>query len=262
MTVRQAEQAEPLESGDVFFVYRPQVDEEDVQGLGDVQRLFMILAPQGGRRFRRIVVGRKQLPQPEASGGQRFWGFVEEVERDPSRLDLEREPEEYETKTRGTRMQPQDRPVGEGGYAIARHGGHTHLTYELEVPQQPGNPQEALNLEREASYVVSVKNPRVPSPRGAGLEPSRRADLPKKLQRLFANESGGERRFIDLDPPCFLDHPGVELVFVAASGDPHAELGIDVEQEKETPRSAETVRELGLDPEEQPTRPMFDREWE
>lgn len=262
MTVREAEQAEPLESGDVFLVYRPQVGESDVSGLEDVQRLFLILEPKGGQRFRRIVVGRKQLPEPEASGGQRFWGFVEEVERDPARLDIEREPEEYETKTRGTRVQPEDRPVGEGVYAIAWHEGHTHLTYELELPRQPGGPQQDFNVEQEASYIVSVKNPQVPSPRGAGLQPTRQAELPKKLQRLFANESGGERRFVDLDPPDFLDHPGVELVFIAASGDPHAELGIDLEREKETPRSAETVRQLGLEPEEHPTRPLFEREWE
>lgn len=262
MTVREAKRARPLETGDVFFVYRPQVDEEDVAGLGDVQRLFLILEPKGGKRFRRIVVGRKQLPEPEESGAQRFWGFVEEVERDPARLDLEREAQEYETKTRGARVQPEDRPVAEGVYSIVWHEGHTHLTYELELPRRPGGPQREFNLEREASYVVSVKNPRVPSPRGAGLQPSRQAELPRKLQRVFASDTGGERRFVDLDPPDLLDQPGVELVFIAASGHPHAELGVDLEQEDETPRSAETVRQLGLDPEEHPTRPLFEREWE
>ncbi len=262
MTVREARRADALESGEVFFVYRPQVEETDVEGLGDVQRLFMVLEPSDGNRTRRIVVGAKQLPEPEESGNQRFWAFVDETDRDPSHIDLEREPETYATETRGRRLQPEDRPVGEGVYALARHQGHTHFTYELELPEHPGEPQQEFNLEQEASYVVSVKNPNVPSPRGAGLQPSAQADLPKKLERHFHNESGGERRFVDLDPPEFLDHPGVELVFVAASGDPHAELGLDLEREHETPRSAETVRELGLDPGNQPTRPLFEKDWE
>jgi hypothetical protein len=82
------------------------------------------------------------------------------------------------------------------------------------------------------------------------------------IQRLFSGADGGERKFVDLDPPGFLDHAGVELVFVAASGDPHAELGLDLDAEDETAGSAETVRELGMDPGSDPTRPLTDSEWE
>lgn len=262
MTVRESHDAEPLESGDVFFVYRPRVDEHDVDRIDDIQQLFMILRPRAGGPFRRIVLRRKQLPAPEASGRQRFWGFVDEVRRDPSDLDLERDPERYRTKTRGERVQPEDRPVGEGVYAVTRHDGHTHLSYELELPQQPGEPQHELHLEREASYIVAVKNPAGPSPRGVGLQPRRRAELPQRLQRLFRGGDGGERKFVDLDPPGFLDHAGVELVFVAASGDPHAELGLDLDEQDESARSAETVRELGMDPGSDTTRPLLDSEWE
>lgn len=263
MKVREAREADVVESGNVFFVYRPRVNDDQVRGLDDVQRLFMILEPeQGADRFRRIVLGRKQLPEPENSGRRRFWGFVDEDGRDPAQLDLAREPEQRQTKTRGQQVQPEDRPVGEGVYAVARHGGHTHFSYELEIPKHPGQPQAEFNLAQEASYIVSVKNPDVPSPRGAGLAPSRRAELPEKLQRRFRNDAGGQRRFIDLDAAELLDHPGVELIFVAASGDPHAELGLDLDREDETADSAETVRELDLDPQHHPTRPLFERRWE
>ncbi|MBI5441761.1 MAG: hypothetical protein HY900_11200 [Deltaproteobacteria bacterium] len=39
-----------LESGDIYFLYRPRVGEEDPLGLGDVQRLYMLLSPRGDRK--------------------------------------------------------------------------------------------------------------------------------------------------------------------------------------------------------------------
>ena len=93
--------------------------------------------------------------------------------------------EVYETKTRGEQVQPEARPAGEGVYAIARHGDHTHLTYVLELPDGPGKVQRALNIEEEGSYIISVKNPDQPSPRGVGLDEDRQADFPKKLQGRF-----------------------------------------------------------------------------
>ena len=51
-------------------------------------------------------------------------------------------------------------------YRILRHesGGrrapHTHLVYKLELPTRgDGEPQDALNVEPEASFLVQVKTP-------------------------------------------------------------------------------------------------------
>ena len=57
-------------------------------------------------------------------------------------------------------MTQQDQ-LGEGKYAIIRHHqNHTELAYILELPKEPGEAQIELGIEREASYVVSVINPK------------------------------------------------------------------------------------------------------
>jgi hypothetical protein len=56
---------EVLERGDVFFFYRPRVGVRTVDGRSDVQRFFMVLAPDRAERpiFRLFAIGRKQLPE-------------------------------------------------------------------------------------------------------------------------------------------------------------------------------------------------------
>jgi hypothetical protein len=46
------------------------------------------------------------------------------------------------------------RPVGEGKYAIVKHQNHAELAYILEMPEQPGEAQRELGIEKEASYVT------------------------------------------------------------------------------------------------------------
>jgi hypothetical protein len=58
------------------------------------------------------------------------------------------------------------RPVGEGKYAIVRHQNHAELAYILEMPEQPGEAQKELGIEKEASYIISVINPKKPAPTG------------------------------------------------------------------------------------------------
>src|SRR3954466_6193334 len=174
-----------LETGHLFFFYRPRVDTGDVQSLDDVQRFFLVMKPDGISRFRRVIVGAKRLPEPERH--ERVWAFVAEVAESPDELRADIERPAYETKTRGARFQPEARPAGEGRYALVDHDGHTHLAYVLELPREPGPAQSALNIREEASYVVAVKNPEAPTPPGVGLDPRRRADFPRELRALFGN---------------------------------------------------------------------------
>src|SRR3954466_12523094 len=74
MAERRTEGVEILERGDIFFLYRPRVDEDDPSRLSDTQRFFIVLRPERERKLRLLVVGRKRLPNVE--GHERTWGFV------------------------------------------------------------------------------------------------------------------------------------------------------------------------------------------
>jgi hypothetical protein len=63
----------------------------------------------------------------------------------------------YETKTRGTRKIQPARPVAEGVYTITTHNGHSHLAYITTAPKEPGTVQEAFNIEKQSSLIISVK---------------------------------------------------------------------------------------------------------
>lgn len=47
MTVARTSQV--LEEGDIFFFYRPRVGTEEVDDIEDIQRFYMITAPEDGR---------------------------------------------------------------------------------------------------------------------------------------------------------------------------------------------------------------------
>jgi hypothetical protein len=238
-----------LETGDLFFFYRPRVDAEAVRSLDDVQRFFLVMKPDGVSRFRRIVVGPKRLPDPE--GHERFWAFVAEVAESPEDLRDDIERATYETKTRGVRIQPEARPAGEGRYALVDHDGHTHLAYVLELPREPGAAQDVLGIEREASYVIAVRNPDAPAPPGAGLDPQQRARYPEELKERFRG-----RRFAPVEVPELLDHEGAEIVLIGAAEDVRGELGIELDAEDERVGEADIFDELRIAPGQLPTEPL------
>jgi hypothetical protein len=55
-----------LERGNIYFAFRPRVDESVASGFEDVQRFFMILSPHGKKRYRLIApsVGLGEQQQP------------------------------------------------------------------------------------------------------------------------------------------------------------------------------------------------------
>ncbi|MFO7595033.1 MAG: hypothetical protein R6W92_01670 [Desulfocurvibacter africanus] len=246
-----------LEKGSVYFFYRPKVNEEEPSGLGDVERMYMVLSPGRRDRVRLAVVGHKKLPDPSEKGRRKYWGFVDMVRKDPTAIRDELGSDEYRTKTRGRQHLPAARPVGEGVYRILRHGDHTHLAYALELPDKTGKVQKDLNIAREASYIISVKNPESGGKPQAGLSDGQQADFPKKLQEEFRG-----RKFADVDPPEFLDHEGCEFLLIPASDDVKEELGLELNPEHETRHSADVFQELRLDVDENPVRPLFEGKWD
>ena len=120
------------------------------------------------------------------------------------------------------------RPVGEGVYEIVRHDAHTHFAYALELPKGPGEAQEAFNIKKEASYVLSIKNPQADAPLGAGLAESQ-VQFPRDLQNKFRG-----RRFCEANPLDFLNYQGAEFVLISAAEDVSDELGIQLHPENES----------------------------
>lgn len=246
-----AERSQVLEKGDIYFLYRPKVGKKEVSGLEDVQRFFMVLSPKGKDVFRLITMGKQTLPDVDEKG-ERNWGFVSKVGRRAQDVEDELDRGVYDTKTRGQRELEAARPAGEGVYAIVRHGDHTHLAYSIELPKRGGEVQRALKIEDEASYIISVKNPQAPSPKGAGLRGEQKAEFPKRLQEAFEG-----RRFMDASPD-FLDYEGAELILIGASEEPLKELRIELKPQTETEASAEIFKDLRLERDQHPVRPLFE----
>jgi hypothetical protein len=251
--------AKTLEEGNIYFVYTPRVhapgEESTVASAEDIERTFIILSAQGQRRYRRIVVGRKKLPEVE-NGGQRFWGFIDIVGQRPERVEHELEEARYGTATRGERVRPEARPAGEGIYRIVQHGNHNHLIYALELPDEPGPVQKELNIEPEASYIFSVKNPEAGSPPGTGLGPGQKANYPEHLELKFRG-----RRFLPAEPE-LLDYEGTEVLLIGSSESPEEELGIELQRKPEDEWSADIFADLRMRRSQHPVEPLLTGEWQ
>jgi hypothetical protein len=246
--------AERLEAGDIYFLYRPRVGDDQVESLDDVQRLLIVLHPWTKQLLRLLVVGRKRLPGIGAH--ERTWCFVDRVVRRPEELREALDERTYRTKTRGERVQPPARPAGEGAYVVARHDDHTHLAFELELPRRLGEVQRDLNIEARASYIVAVRNPLAPAPPGVGRPRLNRPELPSELLDRFR-----DRRFVPLDPPDFLDHPGVEVVLVGTALNAAQELDLDLDAEAETATGRTLFDDLRIGRRHRLLEPLFDGEW-
>jgi hypothetical protein len=220
-TAREAAEA-VLEQGSVTFFYRPRVEEHHPDDLDDVQRLILVLSPDGGLFERAISIGRKRVPR--SARRDRFWGFVDLV-LTPYDMNAALGAQVYGTKTRGLRHLPAAQQFATGTYELSWHGGHAHLRWRIE-DRKPDPVAADVDLERHADYIVTVMNP---DPEVWGLiePPDLQSQLfddlelhvtiptpfPPALQEQFRN-----RKYAQIDSSEWLDHPGAELVFVG-SGD-------------------------------------------
>jgi hypothetical protein len=245
-------EVEILERGNIYFFYRPAVGEETPKGLVDVQRFHFVLSPERRDLFRMITVGKKRLPEPD-DAGQRFWGFVEKVGQSSGEMVEELERGQMRD---GFGTKRSARPAGEGVYALARHGNHTHLLYTLELPVEPDEVQRELHIEKQGSYLLSVKNPAAGSPPSVGLEEERKAEFPEELQERF-----GSRRFIALESPEFLDYEGAELLVMGSDEGPAENLDVDLKPECESEETANLFQELDIDRERHPVEPLLTGKW-
>ncbi|XP_021969917.1 uncharacterized protein LOC110865029 isoform X2 [Helianthus annuus] len=244
------------ERGDIYFFYRPKVGEEDPHTSDDVQRLYIVLRPHTSSQdkqqqekkkkkkkeppqeeksmlLRLIVMGKKSLPDP-SKRGRPYWGFVELVTTKIQDIKDALKGEEYDTKTRGHRHKPAARALGEGVYRILKHHSgkkmHTHLIYKLEFPSEgaENQPQEELNVEREASFLIQIKNPIQGQFKTKTTKKKKKKSIfPAHLQGQF-----GKLRYHGADPPDFLNYEGCEFLLISASDEIHEELGLEIEVDR------------------------------
>jgi Protein of unknown function (DUF2795) len=244
-----------IEQGDVFFFYRPKVDTEEVEDLKHVQRFYMITAPEDNTKYRLFLIGQKQLPEiveDKSTSEEKNWALNTLTTSNPKDIQKELMPAEYTTETRGKRRLAAAVPAGEGKYVIAKHDNHTELAYVLELPETPGPTQREFEIKREASYIISVKNPDVKVPGFAASE--KKPDYPKTLKEKF-----GDKRWINVEEPDFLNYENTQLLLIGArKKNVEEELGIDIDEEKETERSADLFKELKVRKEEVPLKPLLE----
>src|ERR687888_641785 len=253
-----------IEHGDIFFFYRPKVGTEEVEDIGDVQRFYMITSPEEkGKRhsnndiYRLFLVGQKQLPEiveGKSTSKERNWALNILTTSNPDDIHKELLAAEYTTQTRGKRRVAAAAPAGEGKYSIVKHDGHTELAYLLELPEVPGPTQREFEIKKEASYIISVKNPDISVPGFAAFSSKeKKPQYPKHLMEKF-----GDRRWINIEDPDLLNYENTQLLLIGArKKDVEEELGIDIDEEKETERSADMFKELKIRKEQIPLKPLL-----
>jgi len=156
-----------------------------------------------------LLFPEKKLPEIEKH--TKFWAFVDKAFTSMDDIKEFVSGKKYKTATRGERSVTECRLMGRGVYNIVEHKGHTHLAYVLEFPEEQSEVQNEFNIEKEGSYVISVKNPETPNPSYAGLPDNEKATYPTHLSEKF-----GGRRFVSLSSTEFIDYEGSELLFIGA----------------------------------------------
>jgi len=243
-----------IEQGDIFFFYRPKVGTEEVEDIKDVQRFYMVTSPEDNNKYRLFLIGQKQLPEiveGKSTSEEKNWALNILITSNPDDIQKELMPAEYNTETRGKRRLSAAAPAGEGKYVIVKHDNHTELAYILELPEIPGPTQREFEIKKEASYIISVKNPDVRVPGFAASE--KNPEYPKTLKEKF-----GDRRWINVEDPGLLNYENTQLLLIGArKKDVEEELGVDIDEEKETERSADLFKKLKLRKEQVPLKPLL-----
>lgn len=248
-------QVHVLETGNVYFFFRPRVNETTVESVNDVERFYILLEPkdQSDNLFRLLVVGQKMLPEINPrGGGEDYWGFVEKVTDNPYGMRDELVGKTYETKTRGEQTKEPVRPVGEGVYDIVLHEDHTHFVYMLKVPQELGEAQKALHISNQGSYIFSIKNPKLPPAGGGGLPLNEQPQLPENLKDKFDGHN-----WIKADPPTFLNYQYTQFILIGAEPNIEKELGLNLNPQKEQEQVDALFNDLHINAKSFDTNPLF-----
>ncbi|GAA5880478.1 hypothetical protein JCM16303_005396 [Sporobolomyces ruberrimus] len=227
-----------LETGHVYFVYRPKVEVEEPHSLDDVSKFHLLLVPHHSKLHRLLAIGKKALPDHDQSS-RPLWGEVLNVGEDMKSLKKNLGSYSYETKTMGSRYQPGSRVAASGVYILHATENYpkdsqnmsavyeTKFAYQVALPHEMGEVQEALHIHPSGSFSLQVKNPESPSnnPAAPTQDPSKHPQFPESLQSLFRT------KFIPANPPALLDYPGAELLLLPSKHNVHEDIGNKAEKE-------------------------------
>src|ERR671914_573903 len=234
---RQESEIQPdiLEYGDIYFFYRPKVGSQEIKGIDDVRRFFMVTAPEEtttnthrsdekkkthSNYYRLFVIGKKSLPEirkSEARSSERFWARVGGIFERPEDLTKELLSDEF-------RKGDLARPVGE---------------------------------EKYASYIVTVINPIKPVPEGypsADQSPQ----YPESVQQEFNENEDFVPLTRNLD---LINYQNAQIILIGAREGKDVikkEIGIDIVEEPETEKSPDIFSKLKVRKEQIPVRPLLE----
>src|ERR687892_295861 len=261
-------QPDILEYGDIYFFYRPKVGSQEIKSIDDVRRFFMVTAPEEtttntkgsgekekthSKHYRLFIIGKKSLPEirkSEARSSERFWARVGGIFERPEDLTKELLSDEF-------RKGDLARAEGEGKYAIVKHQDHSELAYILELPEEPGEAQRELGIEKEASYIVTVINPIKPVPEGyPSADQSPR--YPEAVQQEFNENEDFAQLTRNLE---LINYQNAQIILIGAREGKDVikkEIGIDIAEEHETDKSPDIFSKLKVRKEQIPVRPLME----
>jgi DNA-binding PadR family transcriptional regulator len=262
-----------LEQGDIFFFFRPKVSATDIKSIDDVRRFYMVLCPEEEQKiidgtnndtnpkekkiYRLFIIGKKSLPEirkTEASSSVRFWAQVGGIFYDPQNLVEDLTADEYKKGDTA-------RPVGEGKYAIIEHQNHAELAFILEMPQEIGEAQKELGIQKEASYIITVINPYKPVSEGYTTAEAERPKYPEDIQKHLNKTDG---KFIPLSQNLTLiNYQNAQIILIGAREGKDVikqEIGLDIETKegKENLSSADIFTKLKIRKEQVPIKPIIE----
>ncbi|KAJ5124295.1 uncharacterized protein N7515_008120 [Penicillium bovifimosum] len=215
-----------LEKGFIYFFFRPRVNIEDPQSIGEVARSFFVLRPTPlGAEFdenqgsvdkdascRLMMLPKKKFP---TSAKERDMGFVEKAGKSMKELHENFiAGTTYQTSTRGERHTEDAKPYAEGVYAITSTPRASHLAYILTIPAELGEVQQDFGLQQRGSWIIQSKNPKFPGPPMGQLPKT--PEYPDSVLEKF-----GDLRWVPLQPE-FMNYPNAQFLMI---GEAQNELG-------------------------------------
>jgi hypothetical protein len=205
--------------------------------------------------YRLFVIGKKSLPEirkTEARSSERYWARVGGIFKNPHELTKELFSDEF-------RKGDAARPVGEGKYAIVKRQNHAELAYILEMPKEPGEAQQELGIEKEASYIISVINPRKPAASSVaegGKYPSTE-EIPAYPEEVL-REFGDSDIFVSLSKDTkLIDYKNAQIILIGAREGRDVikqEIGIEIEESSQS--AADIFNKLKVRKDQIPIRPL------